>query len=128
MLLGVEVEIAATSGVQRLMRAALDDAPGFDDQDLLRAPNGRKPVRDHECSSAAHQVAQALLNQRFGFGIKAGGSLIENEDAGIGKDRARNGNALLLSTRELHSAFTNHGVVLFLEGFREFVDARDPAS
>src|SRR5260370_23559058 len=101
------------------MRAALDDAPCFDDQYLLGAPNRGEPVADHECSSAAHQVAQALLNQRFGFGSEAGSSLIENEDAGIGKDRARNGNTLFLPTGELDPAFANHGVVLFLERFRE---------
>src|SRR5713226_9334824 len=42
-LLGVEVKVAATSGVERFMRAALDDASGFDHQDLLGAPNRREP-------------------------------------------------------------------------------------
>src|SRR5260370_7588331 len=90
------------------MRAALDDASGFDHQDLLRAPNGRKPVRDHERSSAAHQVAQALLNQRFGFGIEAGSSLIEDEDARVGKNGSRDGHPLLLAPRNLYPAFTLH--------------------
>src|SRR5260370_287677 len=73
------------------MRAALDDASAFNHQDLLRAPNRRKSMRDHERSAAAHQVAQAFLNQRLRFGIEAGGRLIKYENARIGQNRARDG-------------------------------------
>src|SRR5712692_7677755 len=100
------------------MRAALDEAPGFDHQDLLRAPNRRKAMRDHECSPAAHKIAQALLNQRLRFGIEARCSLIKNEDSGVRKNGPRDGNALLLPAGELDAAFPDHGVVLFLERFR----------
>src|SRR6266404_7633473 len=127
-LLGVKVKVAATRGVQRLMRAALDNPSRFDHEYLLGAPNRRKPMRDHERGAAAHQVAQALLNQRLGFGIEAGGGLIENEDARVSKNRAGDGDTLLLSAGEFDAAFPDDGIVFLLERFREFIDARDAAS
>src|ERR1700731_1164005 len=104
MLFGLKVKGAPASGVERFMRAALNDAPAFDDQNLLRAPNRRKPVRDRKRGAPAHQVAQPFLNQRLGFGIEARGSLVKNQNAWVGKNGARNGNALLLPTGKFHAA------------------------
>ncbi len=80
-LLGVELVVAAAELEQRLMRAALDDAAAFDHQDLIGAADGREPVGDDERRAALHQVREALLDQRFGFGVEAGRRLVENEDA-----------------------------------------------
>src|SRR6266853_6842921 len=127
-LLGVKIKISPALRVQRLMRSTLDNPPTLDHQDLLRAPNRRKPVRNHKRGPPAHQVAQPLLDQRFRFRIEARSSFIKNKNARVGKNRPCNRNALLLSARKLHAAFADNGVVLFLERFREFIDARDAAS
>src|SRR5882672_1927599 len=107
-LLGVKIKVAATLRVQRLMRPALNNPPAFDHQNLLGAPNRRKPVRNHKRGAPAHQVAQPLLNQRFGFGIEARSRFVENKYARVGKNRTRDGNALLLSARKFHAAFTDN--------------------
>src|SRR4029077_6180409 len=100
---------------------------GLDDQNLIGAPDGGETVSDDEGGAAAHQVAQPLLNERLGLGIEAGGGFVENEDAWIGENGARDGNPLLLPAGKTYAAFPNDGVVLFLEGFGEFVDAGDLA-
>src|SRR5208337_2135802 len=124
---GVQLEVAALRGVQRLVGAALQDAAILHDQDLLGAANGGKTVRDNECGAAAHQVAQTLLDERLRFGVEAGGGFVENQDARIGKNGAGDGDALLLAAGQLHAAFADDGVVLLLERFREFIHAGDAA-
>src|SRR6267154_3984616 len=128
MLLGVQIKISPTLRVQRFMRPTLDNAPTFNHQNLLRPPNRRKPVRNHKCGAPAHQVAQPFLYQRLGFGIQARGSLIENKDARVGKDRTRDRNPLLLPARKLYAPLADNRLILFLERFREFIHARDAAS
>ena len=70
-LFGVELKIAAMLRVQRFMRAALDYVSGFDDEYLIRAPNGRQPVRNHKRRAASHQISKPFLDQGLGFGIEA---------------------------------------------------------
>src|SRR5216684_1866420 len=85
-LLGVEVVVAATCGVQGFVRPALDDAACLDDEDLIRAPNGGQAMGDDERRAATHQIAQPLLNKRFRFRIKARSSFVEDENPWIGKN------------------------------------------
>ena len=128
MLFCVEVVVAAALGVERFVRAAFDDAAAFDDQDLLGAAYGGQPVRDHKCRAPAHQVAQPFLDQRFGFGVQAGGSFVQDQDARIGEDGARDRHALLLPAGQADAAFTHDRVVLLLETLGEFIHASDAAS
>ena len=109
------------------MCAALHNAAGLHHQDLIRAADGRQPVRDHERRAALHQVPQAFLNQRLGFGIQARGRLVQNQNARIGQNRARNRNPLPLPAGEFHAALADDGVVLFLEMLGELIHARDAA-
>src|SRR2546430_12354540 len=85
-------------------------------------------MRNDESSAAAHQVAEAFLNQSFGFRVEARCGFVENQDSWIGQNGARDGDTLLLSTGELYAAFANDGVVFFLEAFGEFVHASNAAS
>ena len=48
MLLGVEIEIPAALRVERFVCAPLDDASGFDHENLFGAPNGGQTMRDDE--------------------------------------------------------------------------------
>ena len=50
-----------------------------------------------------------------------------DQNARVGQDRARDGNALALAAGKLHAALAHDGVVLLFEAFGEFVDARDAA-
>ena len=48
-----------------------------------------------------HQVAQALLDQRLGFGVEAGGGFVQDQNARIGQNGARDGDALALPPESL---------------------------
>ena len=64
---------------------------------------------------------------RLGFGIQARSGFVQNQDARIGQDGARDGDALALAAGKLHAALAHDGVVFLLEAFGEFVHARDAA-
>src|SRR5215813_2973475 len=85
-------------------------------------------MSDDERRAAAHEIAQALLDERLRFGVQTRCSFIQNQDARIGEDRASDRDTLLLAAGEFDAAFSNHGVVFLLERFREFVHAGDAAS
>src|SRR5438445_1692832 len=53
-LFRVQVEITAARDVERFVLAALDDAAGLYDQNLVDAADGGKQGRDDECGSAYH--------------------------------------------------------------------------
>ena len=73
------------------------------------------------------RCAQALLDERLGLGVEAGGGLVQDQDARVGQDRARDGHALPLPARQLHAALPHDRVVALREALRELVHARDPA-
>jgi hypothetical protein len=68
-LLGVQVVVAPVERLKRLVIPAFDDFAGFHYENLIGAPNRRKPMCDDECRPPAHQVPQPLLNQCFRFGV-----------------------------------------------------------
>jgi hypothetical protein len=78
------------------VRAAFDDLSMFEDEDLVRAPDGREAVRDDEGRPAEPQRTQAVLDDRLAFAVEARRRFVEHEDAGIGQDRARDRDALPL--------------------------------
>jgi len=108
------------------MRPTLDNAPTFDHQNLLR-----RRIVESRCAITnvvrRASVAQPFLNQRFGFRIQARSSLIENKDARVGKDRTRNGNALLLSARKFHPR-SPKTVCISSRTTPRFIHARDANS
>src|SRR6185312_16986004 len=113
LLAGVEIEVASAEREQGGMGAALDDAAGFDHEDLLSGADGGEAMGDDERGAAAEQMGQALLNQRFGFGIEAAGGLVQNQDGRVGEQRARDREALALSAGEFDAALAHDGVVAF---------------
>ena len=82
------------------MNAALDDASPIENQDLVSLPNRRQPVRDDERRPSGHHVAQRLLDQCLGFRIEMRGRLVEDQQARVLEDRARDRKALLLAAGE----------------------------
>src|SRR5579863_7611863 len=110
-LLGVQVVIAAAQGIEFLVRAAFDNLPLFDHQDLIGAANGGQTVRNDESGASLHEIRQSLLDQSFRLGIQAGGSLVKNQDARLSENRPGNRNALALSSGEFDATFTDDGLV-----------------
>ena len=73
----------------------------------------------------AAQRAQAVLDQRLALAVEARGRLVEDQDARIGEDRARDRDALALAARQLHAALADDRVVPLLELLDELVGVRD---
>src|ERR1035438_10125546 len=114
MLLGVQLVVAATELVKRLMVAVLDDSSFLDHQDLVCPANGGEPMRDDKRSAPLHQIGEPFLYQGFRPGIETRGGLVENQKAGVGLDGARDRDPLALTARQLHSTLADDGVVLQL--------------
>src|SRR4051794_39950280 len=109
------------------MGPTFDDASVFDDEDLVGTTDGRETVRDHEGGASPHEVRETFLDERFGLGVEARGRFVENENAGVGKDRAGYRDALALSARKFHATFADDGVVLLFEALGKLIDASDGA-
>jgi hypothetical protein len=86
-------------GEQLAFCAALDDAPVLDDDYLVRAPNGRQPVRDDDRRPAVEQPVERGLDQDLGRTIDVRRRLVEDEDARIGQERTGDRDQLALPGR-----------------------------
>ena len=107
------------------MRPPLDDLASLDHQDLVSAPNGREPVRDHERGAAPSQRAQAVLDERLALAVQARGCLVQDENRWIGEDGPRNGDALPLASGELHTPLPNDRLIPVRELLDELVGVRN---
>ena len=112
---------------QVLVRPALDDLAAFEHQDLVGAADGRQPVRDDERRAALPQRLQAVLNQRLALAVEARRRFVENQDARVRQNRARDRHALPLSAGQAHAALADDRVVLLVERLDELVAVGDPA-
>ena len=74
----VEPTIQPSGGEEVAVRAALDDAPRLEDDELVRPPDGRKAVRDHERRAARHQALEGLLDGPLALGVEGRGRLVED--------------------------------------------------
>ena len=71
--------------------------------------------------------AQAVLDQRLALAVEARRGLVEDQDARVGENRARDRDALALPARQLDAALADDRVVALLELLDELVAVRDPA-
>jgi hypothetical protein len=124
-LSGIEVEVSAVELVELVVGAAFDDATVFDDEDLVGLADGGEAVGDDEGGASLHEEVEAGLDEGFGFGVEGAGGFVEDEDARVGEDGARDRDALALAAGELDAAFADDGVVAFGEALGKLVDAGD---
>ena len=73
------------------------------------------------------QRPQAVLNQRLALAVEARRRLVEQQDARVGEDRARDRDALALAARQPDAALADDRVVPLLEAVDELVGVRDAA-
>src|SRR6266702_3496438 len=85
----VKVEVAPTQRKQLRMVTALHDPSLLNYQNLVSAPNGRKPVSDHERRSPLHQLVQPRLNHRLRFGVERARGLVENQNSRLCQQSTR---------------------------------------
>src|ERR1700682_6473583 len=107
MLLGIKIVIATAQSIEFFVGAVFDNPSQFDNQDLIGAADGGKPVSDDEGRSSLHQVGKTLLSQLLGLRVEAGSGFVENQDARLRENGPGNRNPLPLSSRKLHAAFAD---------------------
>src|SRR5438445_1082345 len=113
------VEAAALN--QLLMGAALNDAAGVEHQNQIGVLHGGKALRDDECRSPFAEPAHGLPDQPLGLRVHAGGGVVEDEDARVHQEGARDRQALALSAAQRNAAFADDGVVAVLQLGNELV-------
>ena len=80
---------------------------------------------DRNDGPPAHQAGQRFAYRFFGFAVKRGGRFIEQQDRRVLQERARDGNALTLTARQLDAAVADHGCKSFRQCLDEIAARRD---
>ena len=102
------------------MFAAFDDFAFVHDAYFVGVADGRQAVGDDDGGTVAHKVFKRFLHETFRFGIEGGGGFVEDENRGVFKDSAGDGDALALAAGEFDAAFAGEGVETFWQGFDKF--------
>src|SRR5258706_10507852 len=113
--------------VRLIVGAALQVFSRLDHQDLIGTPDRGETMCDHEGRSALHQIREPLLDHLLALAIQAGSSFVEDQDARIGQNGTRDGDALPLSARKFYAALTDDSVITLWMLFRELIHTRDAA-
>ena len=72
-------------------------------------------MRNQQCGTPGHEALEGLMDEAFVLRIKVGGGLVEEQNRGVFEDSPGNGEALALTTRQLHAALPEAGVVALRE-------------
>ena len=99
-------------------RPRCDDLAAVEHDDFVRAHDGAQPLGDDEGRAALHQLVQRLLDEELGLRVHARRGVVEDEDARVHEQRARDGDALLLAAGERHAALADPLVVAVRAGSR----------
>ena len=106
------------------MRALLDDAAVLEDDDQVGVADGREAVRDHERRPAGEEGAERPLDLPLGADVDRGSRLVEDQDARVGEQGARERDELALAEREARAALLELRLVAVLEPQDEVVRRR----
>jgi len=91
------------------VRALLHDRAAREHRDLVRVPDRRQPVRNHDGAHALgrQQRVERCLHHALRRRVERARCLVQDEDWWVAHDGARDGDALLLPARQL-DAFLAH--------------------
>src|SRR5688500_15791171 len=97
-LLGGQLRVQPFLPDQLSVRAPLHDAPARHHQDLVGPQDGREAVCDGDGGAPLHQALERGLDEPLAHRVQRRGRLIEDQDARILEQDARDRHALLLTT------------------------------
>src|ERR1051326_2895433 len=121
----VEFVIDALERQQFLVRSHLADLAFVKHDDLIRALDRGKPVRDHDRGPSVEKFSNRLLDQDLAFGIDARRRFIQDEDLRVEGERAGERDELFLSDGKRGPPLLHFFVVRAGEGFDETVGPYD---
>ena len=73
---------------QLLVRAVLAQLAFVHDEDGVGALDGAEAVRDEHAGAAGDHALKRRADAEFGFGVDGAGGFVEDEDAGLVRERA----------------------------------------
>ena len=111
---------------QLVVRAARRDPAAVEHDDLVGERDRREPVRDDDRRPAAHRLAQPEPDLRLGRRVDRRRGVVEDEDARVDDERARDRDPLALPAGERDPALADHRVVAVREPLDELVRLREP--
>src|SRR3954468_4877736 len=111
-LLGGELQ-AVKLGVNAVAReelgvaARFDDTPALEHRDAVRALDRGQAVRDDDGAAPAHQRLERRLHLALRLGVERRSRLVQDQYRRVLEERARDGEALALSTRQAQAVFAD---------------------
>ena len=101
----------------------VEDLALIHDQDLVAVGQRGEPVRDDDHRPPAGDTQEIGTDDRLALRIQGAGRFIEDEDARIVDQRARDRQPLLLTAREVGRSFLDIGIVAVRHPLDELVGA-----
>ena len=93
------------------MRTLFGDAVLGENENFIRAADGRQAVRNRKHGSAVRELFQRLLDKAFALIVKGTGGFVQNQHRRVFQEHARDGNALLLTAGQFDAALADKCVV-----------------
>src|SRR5438128_12614214 len=113
----VELGVAAASGQERGVVAALDDLARLDHQDQVGVADRAQAMRDDDAGASAQEPAERCLDPLLGAGVDAARRLVEDQDARVGEHRARERQQLALPLTQRAALLRESRSVALRQGF-----------
>ena len=101
------------------MRTLLAQPAFVENQNAVGVLNRAEPVRDDQRGAALEQTIERFANHDFGLGVHARCRFVENQEAGIVRERARETDQLALSHGKCRAAFADICFDAFLQGIQQ---------
>lgn len=105
------------------MPAALDDVTVVQDEDLVGVGDRAEPVGDDQDGAPARQLGQPVLHGGLRFGVGESGGLVEDQDRGVGEQRAGDAHPLRLPAGQ-QRVLPHHRAVTPWQGENPLVHGR----
>ncbi len=105
------------------MRALLHNLPIVDDHDAVGVGDGTQAMGNHKGGAPLEQARQSKLDDALGLRVHAGGGFVQDQDARVGQQRAREGDQLALSHAEQRAALLHRRVIAVFQRHDELVRA-----
>ncbi len=93
----VQPGVFAVGGEQGAVGAAFEDAAVVDDQDAVGPQDRAEPMRDDERGAAFEQLFERALHELLGGRVDGAGGFVQEEDARVGQEGARETDELTLA-------------------------------
>jgi hypothetical protein len=106
----VERGVTAARREQAVVGAALDDRAVLDHGDLVRRPDRREPVGDHDRRAPFERLDQRLLHRDLRLGVQVCGGLVQDDHPRPSQEQAGDRQALAFAAREPVAALPHHRV------------------